>query len=100
LPTQALKEIKSTIQLGQSRPNPGRDKILIPYYLPEDAGQAEIWINEVSTGREVGRYKLMTGSGMGELKVDVSSLPSGVYAYRLLPQNGKAPATLKFVVIR
>jgi hypothetical protein len=92
-------EVRPDLQLGQSQPNPGKTSIQIPFYLPEEAGKTELRITEVSTGRLIEILGL-TKMGVGKLELNLSGYADGIYAYKLVPQNGKASATLKFVVIR
>jgi hypothetical protein len=92
-------EKPQTIFLGQSEPNPGKDRISIPYFLPEHSEQAEIRVIEVNSGRLVGVYPI-TNSGKGKVDIDLGEFRNGVYAYRLIPKAGKAPGTLKFIVMR
>lgn len=99
LTSNAMEEIKPDLQLGQSQPNPGRSTIQIPYYLPEESGSTELWISEVTTGKELGKM-ILPKYGNGMMDINLSTYSSGVYAYRLIPTNGKPSQTRKFVVIR
>ena len=90
---------KKETALGQSIPNPGRDKIEIPYFLAEPSGQATLQIVEMATGKTVALFSDLK-NGEGNLELDVRQYPAGVYGYKLLPAKGKAPKARNFVIIR
>jgi hypothetical protein len=98
--TAALEVLgKKETALGQSIPNPGRDKIEIPIYLSESSGTASLQIIELATGKTVAQFHALT-PGETRLNLDVSQYAAGMYGYKLLPAKGKAPKALNFVIIR
>ena len=84
--------------LGQSIPNPGRDRIVIPYFLAENTGKASLQIVEMATGKVVAIVTDLA-SGEGRLDVDVSRFSAGVFGYLLLTEKGKSPKAMNFVII-
>jgi hypothetical protein len=91
--------IKSSIQLGQSQPNPGKTTIQIPFFIPQESGKTELWVIDVSTGRLV-ESRLINTVGAGKMEINLSGYSIGIYAYKLMPEKGKSSQTMKFVVIR
>lgn len=82
-------------QLRQNIPNPGRYTTRIPYYLPETAGESEIWVFDLVTGRKIQRLVLRE-PGEGSVQLDRGDLSPGVYGYSLVV-DGKVIATRKLV---
>ncbi len=68
--------------LGQNFPNPFNDKTVIEYFLPQEAGSAEIQIFDVS-GKLI-KKETITQAGKGRISVEVKDLPSGQYSYSLI----------------
>lgn len=99
LTNQQTIEIQPDLQLGIGKPNPANQNIQIPYFIPEKSGKAELWITEVSTGKLIETIQ-MDKAGHGKVEITLRGYNNGVFAYKLIPENGKSSQTLKFVVIR
>jgi len=85
--------------LVQGKPNPDNQVYQIPGFIPMEACKTELWITEVSTGKLM-EIRLIDKVGQVLEEIDLSVYGNGVYAYRLIPEKGKASRALKFVVIR
>ncbi|HLA52423.1 MAG TPA: tail fiber domain-containing protein [Flavitalea sp.] len=89
--------VDSRAVLGQNYPNPVRQSTVIEYSLPEKAGYPLISISDAG-GKVIKRIQLGTNS-KGNITVNTSTLPSGVYNYSLVV-DGKVKQTRKLTVIR
>ncbi len=83
--------------LYPSVPNPARQQLTIPYYLPATGGAAEIVLRD-NLGRRLGVYPLQA-KGAAQLLIDASQLTPGAYRYSLLV-DGRPVATRSLVLIR
>jgi len=89
--------VDSRAVLGQNYPNPVRQSTVIEYTLPEKAGYPLISISDAG-GKVIQRIQLGTNS-KGNITLNTSTLPSGVYNYSLVV-DGKVKQTRKLTVIR
>ncbi len=89
--------VDSRAVLAQNYPNPVRQSTVIEYSLPEKAGYPLISISDAS-GKVIKRIQLGTNS-KGNITLNTSTLPSGVYNYSLVV-DGKVKQTRKLTVIR
>ena len=81
--------------LLQNRPNPYSNETVIPYYLPENAQNANMLITN-SRGQMLKRIPL-EGSGKGELTLQTADLNQGQYQYTLII-DGRQIQTRKMIV--
>ncbi len=73
---------KTLFALGQNYPNPARNSTTIPFSL-EAATDVSLALYDLA-GRRVGTlFRGFAHAGTHEVRADVSSLPPGVYVYRL-----------------
>ena len=72
----------SKLYLGQNVPNPGKQSVEIPYYLP-NAGNVVFEVNNVM-GQKVKEMNIAQSKGNQLLKLDVSELSSGAYYYSII----------------
>jgi hypothetical protein len=88
---------KMTFALSQNYPNPARSSTKIMFSL--EAGRDVTLSLYDLAGRRVGTlFRGFAHAGMHEVRVDVSSLPPGVYVYRL--DAGGDGAARKMVITR
>jgi len=83
--------------LYQSRPNPVRGTVLIPFDLPR-ASNVTVELFDAQ-GRRIRRIRIALAAGRHELPLDLRgeggrTLAAGVYAYRLTAGNEKAERRL------
>lgn len=69
--------------LYQNEPNPFREETTIKYYLSSDVKYAMVNIYDMQ-GTQIRSFKLHNAMGKSEIKVDASSLKSGIYFYALI----------------
>ncbi|PSR04101.1 MAG: hypothetical protein BRD49_06070, partial [Bacteroidetes bacterium SW_10_40_5] len=81
--------------LLQNRPNPYSNETVIPYYLPEDAQNANMLITNTQ-GQLLKRIPLEQ-TGKGELTLRTQNLKAGQYQYTLIV-NGRKVQTRKMVI--
>ncbi len=82
--SQGSVEIKPVEHiLYQNEPNPFREGTTIRYYLSSDVKYAMINIYDMQ-GTQIRSFKLHNTIGKSEIKVDASSLKSGIYYYALI----------------
>lgn len=89
-------EGKPLSRLGQNYPNPYNKTTIIPYYVPENVGSAQIKILSV-TGVEVYNHELSKGEG--EIEISDKLLSSGTYIYQLII-DGRTIDNKKMVLTR
>ena len=81
--------------LLQNRPNPYSNETVIPYYLPENAQNANMLITNTQ-GQMLKRIPL-EGTGKGELTLKTADLNQGQYQYTLII-DGQQIQTRKMIV--
>jgi hypothetical protein len=81
--------------LGQNIPNPFTNTTVIPYFLPESAGEAFIQITDL-TGKVIQRFELQ--GGMNQVEFSNSSLAQGIYLYSLIA-DGKVVETKRMEMV-
>ena len=81
--------------LLQNRPNPYSNETVIPYYLPENAQNANMLITNTQ-GQMLKRIPL-EGTGKGELTLQTADLKKGQYQYTLII-DGRQIQTRKMIV--
>jgi len=69
-------------RLWQNEPNPTGGTTLIRYLIPRQASQAQIILYSVK-GEELKSFPI-SQRGEGQLSLDTTTLPEGIYLYRLL----------------
>jgi hypothetical protein len=87
----------SAARLWQNAPNPFGTSTIIRYYVPENAGNAQIRIVSV-TGQEVYAREL-TAKGEGEIEVSNQIVATGTYVY-LLVVDGNVVDRKKMVLAK
>ena len=88
---------KMTFALSQNYPNPAHSSTKIMFSL-EAGGEVSLALYDLA-GRRVGTlFRGFAHAGMHEVRADVSSLPPGVYVYRL--DAGGDGAARKMVITR
>ena len=88
--------VTASASLGAAYPNPAREQVYIPYSLPVGKHAAKVVLRDI-TGREVSSYNVKQKHG--NLPVNVSRLPHGLYLYTL-EVDGKPIATKKLAVMK
>jgi hypothetical protein len=85
--TESVKPLPTVYTLYQNYPNPFNPSTMISFDLPEDALVTLKLYNIV--GQEVATLynREEIGAGTEEVEFDASSLPSGVYIYRLVAEG-------------
>ena len=73
-----------SFMLSDNIPNPFSTSTVIKYQVQEDSNYAEIVFTDI-TGKTLERRQLNIGKG--QIEVNMSNLPSGVYNYSLLIDN-------------
>lgn len=73
-----------SFMLSDNIPNPFSTSTIIKYQVQEDSNSAEIVFTDI-TGKTLERRQLNIGKG--QIEVNMSNLPSGVYNYSLLIDN-------------
>ena len=81
--------------LLQNRPNPYSNETVIPYYLPDNAQNANMLITNTQ-GQMLKRIPL-EGTGKGELTLQTADLNQGQYQYTLII-DGRQIQTRKMIV--
>jgi hypothetical protein len=94
---EAEKEAFANFFLGQNQPNPGQDEVEIAYKLPAGTKDARISVFSLSGIATLLQFPL--SGAEGKLKLSVSQLPAGIYAYSLVA-DGQSLKTRKLVVIK
>jgi sialidase-1 len=91
--THQRRIVSSTVYLEQNRPNPVHGKTEIAFYLPEP-GAIELTIVSLN-GQVVDRFSQRAAAGRNAMVWrPASSLPNGVYVYRLLYNGLRAEKTM------
>jgi hypothetical protein len=75
-------EIDAAARLWQNEPNPTDGTTLIRYRIPRQASQAQIKLYSLK-GEELKSF-LIAQRGEGQLSLDTTTLPEGIYLYRLI----------------
>ncbi|MBN1212316.1 MAG: T9SS type A sorting domain-containing protein [candidate division Zixibacteria bacterium] len=101
MPTAVIEDDNSLLPnefaLAQNYPNPFNPSTRIEFSLPT-AGQAKLEIFNI-LGQNVATLVNETlSAGNHEIEFDASNLPSGIYFYRLMHENGSA--TKKMVLVK
>jgi len=76
--------LSSTGYLKQNAPNPFRSNTVISYYIPDNAGYAQIRITDVN-GRVIKTFN--AAKGEGRINIRSGELSAGNYSYTLLVNN-------------
>ncbi|MCS7000681.1 MAG: hypothetical protein NZ481_07370 [Candidatus Kapabacteria bacterium] len=84
--------------LGDNIPNPHAGTTTIPYFLPADITHAELQLYD-SGGRLVRTIPLPVQRGIGSITLDMTTLATGVYDYRLV-LDGRVVATKRMHLVR
>ncbi len=90
---------RDKVYLGQSIPNPAKDRVTIPIFLSELKGKAVVEIFELGSGKRFDKKYIET-LGQHMVEFEVLSLPAGIYGYRLLVPEGKSPLPKKMVLVK
>lgn len=93
-PTDVELSNKKIVVLNQNVPNPFAEQTTISYYLPDNAGRAQIIFLEQS-GKIIKTVDL-TDKGKGTLNVFANDLSNGIYTYSLII-DGQIVETKKMV---
>lgn len=92
-----MQDVKLTLPdaptLGEPQPNPNNGSTQIPYYLPQNIGEAKIIFTDM-LGKAMEEKTLQTGYGL--LNIDTQELPNGIYSYSLVVA-GKVIETKKMI---
>lgn len=91
------QEVPSTFMLAQNYPNPFNPSTIIKYGLPHDA-KVKLEIYDMLGQRVAVLFEGQQRAGYHEAIFENSSLPSGVYFYRLLA--GPFDQTMKMLLVR
>lgn len=83
--------------LFQNEPNPFGATSTIRYYIPQGTNNAALELYSID-GKQLKQIQI-EGTGMGQLKINASDLPSGVVSYYTLIINGEQVDTRKMLVI-
>jgi hypothetical protein len=86
----------STAFLKQNVPNPVNNNTVISYYIPDNAGYAQIKITDAK-GRIVKTFS--AAKGEGQLNIKTGELPAGTYNYTLYISN-KTVDTKQMVLMK
>jgi hypothetical protein len=90
---------KNKVYLGQSIPNPAKDKVSIPVLLSELKGKAILEIFEIGSGKRLAQ-KEITALGQHMVEFEVQSWAAGMYGYRLVLSDKKSPSPRKMVLVK
>jgi hypothetical protein len=88
---------KMPFLLGQNYPNPARASTVIPFSLGV-AGEVSLSLYDLAGRRVRDLYRGAAFAGEHEIEADVSTLPPGVYVYRL--EAPACAAARKLVIVR
>lgn len=91
------EEAQPLFHLGQNRPNPARDRTVIPYTIPASSLSAELRIFDAG-GKLIQRHALVS-SGSGSLEIVNDSFSPGMYTYALIV-DGKLKASKQMLISR
>ncbi|MEZ4989057.1 MAG: T9SS type A sorting domain-containing protein [Saprospiraceae bacterium] len=92
-----VNEAQPSFSLGQNRPNPARNRTLIPYAIPASSQSAEIRIFDAG-GKLIQRHKL-SPTESGTLEISNEAFSSGMYTYSLVI-DGELKASRQMVIVR
>jgi FtsZ-binding cell division protein ZapB len=82
LDKKAVTESDAAARLWQNEPNPTDGTTLIRYRIPRQAGQAQINLYSLK-GEQLKSFSIRE-RGEGQLSLDTTTLPEGIYLYRLI----------------
>lgn len=82
LPAATAVESDAAARLWQNEPNPTDGSTLIRFRIPRQARQVQISLYSVK-GEQLKTFPI-TQRGEGQLSLDTTTLPEGIYLYRLL----------------
>ena len=88
--------LSSTAFLKQNAPNPFNNNTIINYYIPDNAGYAQIKITDIK-GSVIKSFN--AAKGEGQIKIRSSELPAGTYNYTLYINN-KTVDTRQMVLLK
>lgn len=97
LPITSTSITLSSARLDQNIPNPANQSVLINYYIPENAGSAEMQITGIKG--EIIKRVVLPAKGNGQLKLQTVLLNSGAYTYSLII-DGSIVDTKKMLLAR
>jgi len=83
--------------LGQNYPNPFHSSTTISYYLPKQLN-VTLTVSTMTGRKIVSLVQEQQGSGMNQVTWDASTVPSGIYFYRL--QAGDYIETKKMILLK
>ncbi len=95
-PVSVEDEVLPTgFMLDQNYPNPFNPSTMVAFNLPE-AGEVSLAVYDVTGKKIMEAVKGYFAAGKHSVKLDMSSLPSGMYLYRLV--SGEFTATKKMIL--
>jgi len=74
--------------LEQNTPNPFHENTVVRYYVPENAGKAQIVVTDLQ-GNRIQTLDVNSG-GHGQVTIQGGSLPTGTYVYSLIIDGQRA----------
>jgi hypothetical protein len=80
--TSITLENRQTVVLNQNVPNPFAENTTISYFVPEDAGSAQMLFTDPN-GKIIKTIEL-TSRGEGMIQIFANDLSSGVYTYSII----------------
>jgi hypothetical protein len=83
--------------LGQNYPNPFHSSTTIPYYLPKQQN-VTLTVSTMTGRKIVSLVQEEQSSGMHQTTWDASTIPGGIYFYRL--QSGEFTETKKMILLK
>jgi flagellar hook assembly protein FlgD len=81
-----MDERLKKLELKQNAPNPFSNSTVISYYIPDNAGYAQIKITDIR-GSLIKTFNAVNGEG--QINIGSSALPAGTYNYTLYARNKK-----------
>ena len=91
---EGIEQVKENKGSFTAYPNPFGDGTTVKYYVPDNAGNAQIVFYD-EFGTQLKTFAI-TETGNGQLNITAGSLAAGTYSYSLLI-NGKAVDTKKMI---
>jgi|GEM_PF-4009142 len=83
--------------LFQNQPNPFGETSNIRYYIPQGSNNATLEMYSID-GKQLQKIQLQ-GTGMGQIQINASDMPSGVVSYYTLIIDGQQVDTRKMLVM-